>query len=350
MKTPSIKWEDVTPKKAAAYLAKNVTNRSLREPTVAAYEADMRAGNWVPTHQGIAFNDREELIDGQHRLTAVVRSGVTVRMLVTRGLPSVTGDNHTMDAVDRGAGRSIADQLKLQHGFTNPNLGIAAIAVIANVTLRATIAKQTVAQVLNALEVYGRHIAEVGKIIDQPTHRHFRRSAFVAALAFARAVEPAGVDRFIKGILSGASLDADSPVLTLRNFMLSDAALDFSGSRGDRKRFAYVTLNSIRSFVEGEKAAKVQEDRAGFIFFAGRQKASIQKLSQVYLSEPASLDPDPPRSRKIVELPPVLPARKATAGVIKSAADINWKPNAAVNNMLRGQELSERAHRKAEAV
>jgi hypothetical protein len=117
MKTPLIKWEEITPKKAAAYLEKNATNRTLRGPTVAAYEADMKAGNWIPTHQGIAFNDRDELIDGQHRLTAVVRSGATVRMLVTRGLPALTGENHTMDAVDRGAARSISDQLKLQHGF-----------------------------------------------------------------------------------------------------------------------------------------------------------------------------------------------------------------------------------------
>ncbi|MFL6416119.1 MAG: hypothetical protein ACJ74Y_10695 [Bryobacteraceae bacterium] len=99
-------WEEITPKKAAVFLEKNVTNRPLREATTTAYERDMRAGNWVSTHQGVAFNDRGELIDGQHRLTAVVRSGVTVRMLVTRGLPAVSGDTHTMDAVDRGATRS----------------------------------------------------------------------------------------------------------------------------------------------------------------------------------------------------------------------------------------------------
>ena len=43
---------------------------------------DMRAGRFVVTHQAIAFDAKGNLIDGQHRLRAVIMSGVTVTMQV----------------------------------------------------------------------------------------------------------------------------------------------------------------------------------------------------------------------------------------------------------------------------
>ena len=106
------RFEEIDPALAKKYLARNVANRNLREATIESYEIDMRAGNWVPTHQGIAFNDRGDLIDGQHRLSAIARSGVTVKMLVTRGLPVESGKTNTMDAVDVGAVRGLNDYMR----------------------------------------------------------------------------------------------------------------------------------------------------------------------------------------------------------------------------------------------
>src|SRR4051812_17796470 len=148
MKTPSIKWEEITPKKAAAYLEKNVSNRVVRKGTVTAYARDMKLGNWIPTHQGIAFNDRDELIDGQHRLHAIVESGVTVKMLISRGIPAETGTMRTMDAVDRGAVRSVADQLQLQHGYRNANQVAGCASTIAQLTLHKWVGRITVPQML----------------------------------------------------------------------------------------------------------------------------------------------------------------------------------------------------------
>jgi len=116
-------WMDVTPAMAARWLKNNFRNRPMDGKVVDAYARDMANGVWVPTHQGIAFNDRDDLIDGQHRLAAVVKSrgGRTgsVRMMVTFGLRSkIEGSQMTtMDCVDRGRTRSVADQLKIQHGL-----------------------------------------------------------------------------------------------------------------------------------------------------------------------------------------------------------------------------------------
>jgi hypothetical protein len=117
-------WIVVTPELAKKWLANNFRNRPIREDVVNAYARDMINGRWVYTHQGIAFNDRDELIDGQHRLRAIIVANAEVRMMVTFGLPSKI-DGHemtTMDAVDRGATRSVADQLKIQHGLKDGSL------------------------------------------------------------------------------------------------------------------------------------------------------------------------------------------------------------------------------------
>ena len=114
-------WMDVTPELAMRWLKNNFRNRPVSDDVVSAYARDMMNGVWQPTHQGIAFNDRDELIDGQHRLLAVVKSRKTIRMMVTFGLPSkIEGSQMTtMDCVDRGRTRTVADQLKIQHGLAN---------------------------------------------------------------------------------------------------------------------------------------------------------------------------------------------------------------------------------------
>lgn len=85
----------VTPQMAEAWLKNNVANRKLRPTIVDTYASDMKSGRWVPSHQGIAFDSKGELVDGQHRLSAIVKSGVIVKMVVTTGVEQNENiDNH----------------------------------------------------------------------------------------------------------------------------------------------------------------------------------------------------------------------------------------------------------------
>lgn len=86
------KLQKITPAMAEKWLATpNTKNRKLRQRTVEAFAADMRRGKWHITHQGIAFDEAGNLLDGQHRLAAIVKSGCTIEMLVTTGLPQSSG-------------------------------------------------------------------------------------------------------------------------------------------------------------------------------------------------------------------------------------------------------------------
>lgn len=85
MKTQLI---DVTPKMAREFLKSNKKNRPLRSSHVETLRASFERGEYVTTHQGIAFSDEGVLIDGQHRLTAIslLPDDYAFPMLVTHGL------------------------------------------------------------------------------------------------------------------------------------------------------------------------------------------------------------------------------------------------------------------------
>lgn len=102
----NIQLETITPERAAKILANSASNRDIRSSTVRDYARQMKAGLWQITHQGIAINHRGELVDGRHRLTGIVESGVTVQMFVARGFKA---DGHNALMVDTGAKRSFAD-------------------------------------------------------------------------------------------------------------------------------------------------------------------------------------------------------------------------------------------------
>lgn len=105
----SVQMEYVSPERAALYLAQNTHNRALKPRTVATYAADMAAGAWNWNGESVKFARDGRLLDGQHRLAAIVKSRATVQMLVIRNLP-----NSVQETMDGGAKRTFADVLNLR--------------------------------------------------------------------------------------------------------------------------------------------------------------------------------------------------------------------------------------------
>lgn len=99
-KTPIARYEDIDPILAALYLEQNIepeegvgdSNRKTSADMVAKWAHQMVKGNWRPTPEGIGFDVNGHLIEGQHRLKAIVEAGkvkpnLVVPMLVARNLP-----------------------------------------------------------------------------------------------------------------------------------------------------------------------------------------------------------------------------------------------------------------------
>ena len=108
---------DVTPKKAAEWLERlNGTNRALSDKLVNRYALDMEFGRWAQNAEAIKFAGNNRcLLDGQHRLKAIVVSGKTIPMLVATGL-----EESTFTTMDIGRPRGLGDSLGIL-GESNKN-------------------------------------------------------------------------------------------------------------------------------------------------------------------------------------------------------------------------------------
>lgn len=100
--------ELVTPSVAEKFLAQNKSNRKVRPSWVDSLADSISRGEWLVTHQGIAFNNKGELIDGQHRLMAILQSKGAVKVMVTRGLKS-----DAFSVLDNGIKRTLTDQTNI---------------------------------------------------------------------------------------------------------------------------------------------------------------------------------------------------------------------------------------------
>lgn len=105
---PTAEWVDITPELAALWLESNADNRSIRNAAVIGYMNDIMSGRWMVTGETIKFDFTGRLIDGQHRLSAIVRSGLTIRSLVVRGI-----DPLAQRVIDVNIRRTAGDQLRL---------------------------------------------------------------------------------------------------------------------------------------------------------------------------------------------------------------------------------------------
>lgn len=121
MTSITFETREVSPELASEWLTRNTSNRPIREPRVSILARDMRAGRWEMTAETIKFNGDGTLLDGQHRLTAVVRSGCTVPMAVATNVP-----HKAQSVMDTGGRRSAADALSIA-GEKNASLTAAAI-------------------------------------------------------------------------------------------------------------------------------------------------------------------------------------------------------------------------------
>ena len=83
---PQVEHEVITPEKAKEYLEAMTGNRTESNSVVSRYAQAMADGRWEYNNgDTISFNGTG-LIDGQHRLSACIRSGVPLEILVVRGV------------------------------------------------------------------------------------------------------------------------------------------------------------------------------------------------------------------------------------------------------------------------
>ena len=243
----------VTPALAQRWLEKNhPSNRPVAWRRVEAFANDMRMGAWKLTHQGICFDAEGYLIDGQHRLQAVVNADVAVPMLVVRNR---LGTYH--DPIDRVGPRSVATIM----GMTTRD-------VSSLNTLRMLEAGCKVFSPMTLAEadaVIVRH-QEAWEEIRKIPNRNKLTGPVVAAIMWAL---PCGRERaleFMHRTATGEMIGRGNPIFAFRSWRERN-------NRLDQWETALATLNCLRHYLTESPLASVYTSVAGYRAFCSKRRA-----------------------------------------------------------------------------
>lgn len=105
---PNVALVTITPEMAEEMLKKNIGNRKINQANVNRIAADMATGNYRLNGETIKISPNGEILDGQHRLLAAVKSGMTFRTYIVYNV-----ERESIGTIDMGKGRSVADSLNV---------------------------------------------------------------------------------------------------------------------------------------------------------------------------------------------------------------------------------------------
>lgn len=243
---------NVTPELALEWLDGNTLNRPINDATIAQYARDMVAGRWLLNGETIQRCRDGRLLNGQHRLLAVIKSGKTVQMLVVFNLPS-----ETQLTMDGGRKRGHKDNLSL--------LGEKNSKILASVARRAVLWERG-DRVFHGLTSFGEiremlekhpelhRSAEIGVRVNS-SFRALSATVLGTAHYLLHQTGPEDTPWFFGAIEKGARLEEGDPVLTLRERVRSDK--DAGIRLSDVRAVGYIVC-AWNSHRRGKTLARIQ--------------------------------------------------------------------------------------------
>lgn len=207
----------ITPKLAQSLLKNNRANRPISKKTVESYARDMLNGNWkTNTGNAISISKDGALLDGQHRLTAVIKSEIPISMWVCYGCD----DN---GVYDRNRGRSVRDQLNMSRTDlpsvmrSNSFLGMIRFVTVGNGKITSGDTEKYIDE----------HYDELSSFIELGVFASTKAkiticTVFVALYwAFLSGVPGEYITKFMDVLRSGmASCPEEYPIIAYRNYLL----------------------------------------------------------------------------------------------------------------------------------
>jgi hypothetical protein len=257
-------------------LAANTANRPVSRVTVRAFADAMRRGDWLVTHQGIAFDTNGVLVDGQHRLAAIIEADEPVEMTVFTDV-----EPDTFDVLDTGKRRNAADVLAIEGEKSSATLA----AMVRTVWLYynrpeaswtgggSSVTNHQVVQTLAAHPKL-RDFVDIGERIAAETGM-MKSAAGAAAYLVEQANrgKKAKLARWHDGIIEGAGLRKNDPRLVFRRAMFGMARRQGATQRRrDTREQVALYLKAFNAWAAGDKLNQLR-------FSARESVPAIAKLT-----------------------------------------------------------------------
>lgn len=203
----------VTPDDARRFLGNMIHNRPVSASNVRTYAAEILDGRWGLSGQGIIFDSRGRLLDGQHRMHAIIKANKAIKTLAIYG---VSPD--MFSRMDVGNKRTVADVIDVKNRNT--------VAGASKYLYREMIGADwwnthRRPRPMDGVDIIKAHPG----IVDSAAATRALKGAckFMVGSALAYCHYRAGKesaerrDIFLSSFDSGADLGVRSPILALRN-------------------------------------------------------------------------------------------------------------------------------------
>jgi len=265
----SITYTEITPEIAAQLLRKNIKhNRNIMNVTVNKYANLMSRGQWdFHTGDTIKISKDGYVVDGQHRLHAVVKSGITIYSFVAYGL-----DNESFKNIDMGKSRRISDALhfagipyarvvaasiQLHWNLKNgTNTAVMTTPVSARNTQGGGLDYKTNAAASLRLsaadieQIYFKNEDNWNRYVQTylAKCRVLETSSNLAGMwAYLSDINANDADEFISRLVEGDALNYGSPILALRNRLLAAKTTKHGFLSSSERRAVYISAwNAFR--------------------------------------------------------------------------------------------------------
>lgn len=257
----------IDPPMARRALERNTRNRPMSELHVGRLMQEMLSGRWRYNGEAIKWSVDNELLDGQHRLTALARldDSISLPFLVVRGLPC-----ESQDTMDQGRVRSSGDQLAID-GLTNASDSKTVAGAVRNYIWwsggrmfgdQVRNNRPGNSEVVSWAKSHTVEMAILDEIIQDGSFRRAKcRPSLVAAILLGLYLVDGEAAREFSTYLSrGAGLDEGNPILALRERLDRIQKTRVRESDRDLIAFFVVAWNAWR---RGQKLTKLQRPQGG---------------------------------------------------------------------------------------
>lgn len=222
-KNPPARWVDYTPAMAEKLLEQNTNNRKLRNQVVERYRRDMINKDWLPTGDTVKVAADGTLIDGQHRLAAVVAAGNNLPGPIT--ILTVTELDHSLifAVTDTGLVRRPADAVHMAGKKNSAALAASARLIIrferGRIFKRSSVStaqnQPTTTELLHWLDENPGFEDYVSQNLWMMHSIGIPWSPGVASAWFTHRVDPFRAAEFFDSLQSLSNLPEGSPILAL---------------------------------------------------------------------------------------------------------------------------------------
>jgi hypothetical protein len=256
---PKAAWRKIDPERAEEMLKLLTSNRKLVSNHVSFLAREMKEGRWKVNGDTIRFSPKR-LLDGQHRLHAIIQSGVTIWVLVVEELP-----DDVFDSIDTGRTRGAGDIISTLGYGTNPFMIAAAGRFLwyydhgMNLDSAIRISNHEIVEIVRKNPI-------ISFVADYLANKKtMRASSIVAALTLIS--RKAGREMtmfFAEKLVVGAELHADDPIKYFRDKWLMEST--HRSSRGDRAVWIAVCIKTYNAWLAKKKVERVERWNANEAF------------------------------------------------------------------------------------